>query len=153
MLLALLAVSRGDQQSGRGSGARRPRDTMNMFDGMESAGYGGGAGPMGGVVLSRDPKPRLRWTPDLHERFVEAVTKLGGADSEYTRTPHALIDLLLACSLLVLLPPSPPPPCHAWMDFSDFRHSPKLPPVRCNSNDANSTMHAHANIPKKHSNI
>jgi hypothetical protein len=59
---------------------------MSMFEGMERAGYGG-AGPMGGVVLSRDPKPRLRWTPDLHERFVEAVTKLGGPDSEY---PHSL---------------------------------------------------------------
>lgn len=30
-----------------------------------------------------------------------------------TRTPHALLDLLLACSLLVL--PPPPPPRHAWI--------------------------------------
>ncbi|KAH7294372.1 hypothetical protein KP509_28G068700 [Ceratopteris richardii] len=32
------------------------------------------------VILSTDPKPRLRWTRDLHERFVDAVTQLGGAE-------------------------------------------------------------------------
>ena len=35
-----------------------------------------------GEVSPVDPKPRLRWTPELHERFVDAVTQLGGADSE-----------------------------------------------------------------------
>jgi len=34
------------------------------------------------LVLTSDPKPRLRWTSDLHERFVDAVTQLGGASSE-----------------------------------------------------------------------
>lgn len=33
------------------------------------------------LVLTSDPKPRLRWTADLHERFVDAVTQLGGANS------------------------------------------------------------------------
>lgn len=35
------------------------------------------------LVLTTDPKPRLRWTSELHERFVDAVTQLGGPDSEY----------------------------------------------------------------------
>lgn len=35
-----------------------------------------------GLVLSTDAKPRLKWTPDLHDRFVEAVNQLGGPDSE-----------------------------------------------------------------------
>ncbi|RRT82512.1 hypothetical protein B296_00002022 [Ensete ventricosum] len=38
-----------------------------------------------GLVLSTDAKPRLKWNPELHERFVEAVNQLGGADSKYTK--------------------------------------------------------------------
>lgn len=30
----------------------------------------------------RSKTPRLRWTPDLHLRFVHAVGRLGGPDSE-----------------------------------------------------------------------
>ncbi|OIV96034.1 hypothetical protein TanjilG_27138 [Lupinus angustifolius] len=40
------------------------------------------------LVLTADPKPRLRWTQDLHERFIDAVTQLGGASKA---TPKAIM--------------------------------------------------------------
>lgn len=43
-----------------------------------------------GLVLATDPKPRLRWTAELHDRFVDAVRQLGGPDSRLT----ALLPLL-----------------------------------------------------------
>lgn len=36
------------------------------------------ASPAGG-----SGKQRLRWTSDLHDRFVDAITQLGGPDSGY----------------------------------------------------------------------
>lgn len=42
----------------------------------------------GGSNASNNPnlatKQRLRWTHELHERFVDAVAQLGGPDSEFS---------------------------------------------------------------------
>ncbi|KAE8687298.1 hypothetical protein F3Y22_tig00111022pilonHSYRG00457 [Hibiscus syriacus] len=54
-----------------------------------------------GLVLSTDAKPRLKWTPDLHERFIEAVNQLGGADKATPKTVMKLMGIqgLTLCHL------------------------------------------------------
>uniref|UniRef100_A0A1D1XUC7 Myb family transcription factor APL n=1 Tax=Anthurium amnicola TaxID=1678845 RepID=A0A1D1XUC7_9ARAE len=43
------------------------------------------------LLPSSDAKQRLRWTRQLHERFVEAVSRLGGADKA---TPKSVMQLM-----------------------------------------------------------
>ncbi|CAN4092607.1 unnamed protein product [Withania somnifera] len=52
---------------------------------------GGNGNGDSGLVLSTDAKPRLKWTHDLHERFIEAVNQLGGADKA---TPKSVLKLM-----------------------------------------------------------
>ncbi|KAL5808371.1 hypothetical protein ACOSQ3_029062 [Xanthoceras sorbifolium] len=44
-----------------------------------------------GFVLATDTKPRLRWTAELHQRFVNAVAQLGGPDKA---TPKAIMRIM-----------------------------------------------------------
>lgn len=60
--------------SGRGRVFELERSNLFNADAV-----GGGAC----MFLTSDPKPRLRWTAELHERFVDAVTQLGGPDSNF----------------------------------------------------------------------
>ncbi|KAI4381359.1 hypothetical protein MLD38_007438 [Melastoma candidum] len=43
------------------------------------------------LILSTGANPRLKWTPELHLRFVEAVAHLGGADKA---TPKSLMRIM-----------------------------------------------------------
>ncbi|KAL7088416.1 hypothetical protein ACP275_13G125800 [Erythranthe tilingii] len=66
-----------------------PRDAILSQENIQvpnSSGYGQRGDPC--LVLTSDPKPRLRWTADLHERFIDAVTQLGGASKA---TPKAIL--------------------------------------------------------------
>ncbi|KAF9594983.1 hypothetical protein IFM89_035756 [Coptis chinensis] len=46
-----------------------------------------------GLVLFTDAKPRLKWTPELHERFIEVVNQLGGADKATPKTVMKLMGI------------------------------------------------------------
>lgn len=56
------------------------------LDEFQSSVDGTGLGSDPCLVLTSDPKPRLRWTGELHERFIDAVTQLGGPDKATPKT-------------------------------------------------------------------
>lgn len=43
------------------------------------------------LVLSTDAKPRLKWTPELHHRFIDAIIQLGGTEKA---TPKSLMRVM-----------------------------------------------------------
>nr|CAD1817418.1 unnamed protein product [Ananas comosus var. bracteatus] len=54
---------------------------------------GGNVTGESGLVLSTDAKPRLKWTPELHQRFIEAVNQLGGAEKATPKTVMRLMGI------------------------------------------------------------
>ncbi|CAA0818043.1 Homeodomain-like superfamily protein [Striga hermonthica] len=66
----------------------QPREALLSPESIQVTGYGQRVGGDPCLVLTSDPKPRLRWTADLHERFVDAVTQLGGPSKA---TPKAIL--------------------------------------------------------------
>lgn len=64
---------------------------------------GGNCDGDSGLVLSTDAKPRLKWTMDLHERFIEAVNQLGGAESKYALINFLENAFLWSCIRLTIL--------------------------------------------------
>ncbi|XP_019434082.1 PREDICTED: myb family transcription factor PHL8-like [Lupinus angustifolius] len=43
------------------------------------------------LVLSTDTKPRMKWTPELHQRFIDAISQLGGVEKA---TPKSLMRVM-----------------------------------------------------------
>lgn len=66
-----------------------PISSIGDLHGTPDGGRGGGRANLwtdACLVHTSDPKPRLRWTVELHERFVDAVTQLGGPDKATPKT-------------------------------------------------------------------
>ncbi|KAG6770226.1 hypothetical protein POTOM_025901 [Populus tomentosa] len=64
--------------------------SFNSLEGKQSPRFSLGGGPTSsGKDLSS--KTRIRWTQDLHEKFVECVNRLGGAEKA---TPKAILKLM-----------------------------------------------------------
>eukprot|EP00249_Psilotum_nudum_P001210 c13581_g1_i1 orf=515-1666(+) len=70
----------------------RPEPWLQEID---VAATGNGSPVSGGMGSS---KQRLRWTSELHERFVDAITQLGGADRA---TPKGVLKVMAVPSLTI----------------------------------------------------
>ncbi|KAK1362080.1 Myb family transcription factor APL [Heracleum sosnowskyi] len=75
------------------------------------------------LVLSSDAKPRLKWNPELHQRFVHAVAQLGGAEKA---TPKALMRVMAIQGLTLY---------HLKSHLQKYRLGKSQEPQTCDDND------------------
>ncbi|CAG7911819.1 unnamed protein product [Brassica rapa] len=72
------------------SSHHQPKQTLSKFSSHSSfSTHGGFMASNSGAVIGN--KTRIRWTQDLHDKFVECVNLLGGADKA---TPKAILKLM-----------------------------------------------------------
>ena len=77
---------------GEGQGRKKTRGTSGRGGEREAAAAGKGSKRgMGKAAVSSADKSRLRWTPELHRRFIGAVEQLGGLE---VATPKGVRQLM-----------------------------------------------------------